>query len=263
MVISSFVTKGIAIGKEFGLGATRVARSGLFEARSHLGLASILLALACTVGLCWVFRRPLFQGNRGVVDAGRVFCSAQPTTELGRSIRDYQLKSILNLRAGSQADWWYEAEVSTARPTVSRSTIYRSCTRRPRRHELLKLIDVFHDCPYPLLIHCKSGADRTGLASAVYCLVGRREAPELARLAFSVEFGHIPYGGSEHLHEPIDEYAAWLKSHQLTHDPERFRGWVKNEYRDEDPSTDPPHLQPGHKGSPAPMSQPAFDDPIR
>jgi protein tyrosine phosphatase (PTP) superfamily phosphohydrolase (DUF442 family) len=223
-----------------------LARSGLSRARWHLGMASIILALACAVGLCWVFRRPLFQGNRGIVDPGRVFRSAQPTTELDRLIRDYQLNSILNLRAGSQADWWYEAEVSTAEANgLAFYDLPLSATRRPRRQELLKLIDVFQDCPYPLLIHCKSGADRTGLASAVYCLVRRREAPAHARLAFSAEFGHIPYGGSEHLHEPIDEYAAWLKSHQLTHDPERFRGWVKNEYRDEDPSTDPPRLQPG------------------
>jgi protein tyrosine phosphatase (PTP) superfamily phosphohydrolase (DUF442 family) len=223
-----------------------LARSARSRARWHLGMASIALALACAVCLCWVFRRPLFQGNRGVVDSGRVFRSAQPTTELDRLIRDYQLKSILNLRAGSQADWWYEAEVSTAEANgLAFYDLPLSASRRPRRHELLKLIDVFDDCPYPLLIHCKSGADRTGLASAVYCLVRRREAPERARLAFSAEFGHIPYGGSEHLHEPIDEYAAWLKSHQLPHAPERFRGWVKNEYSDEDPSTDPPHLQPG------------------
>jgi len=223
-----------------------LARTGLPRWRWHLGKASVFLALACLVGLCWGFRRPWFQGNLGVVDPGRVIRSAQPTTELDHWVRDYQLKSILNLRAGSQADWWYEVEVRTAEANgLSFYDLPLSATRRPRRHELLKLIDLFQDCPYPLLIHCKSGADRTGLASALYLLVCRGEAPERAEHAFSIEFGHIPLGGSEHLHKPIQEYAAWLKTHQLAHTSERFRGWVKNEYRDEDPSSDPPRLKPG------------------
>lgn len=225
---------------------TAMARTGSSWSRSRFGTASAFLALACLAGLCWEFRRPWFQGNLGVVDPGRVIRSAQPTQELGHRIRDYQLKSILNLRAGSRDDWWYDAEVRmTEADGLSFYDLPLSATRRPRRHELLKLIDLFQDCPYPLLIHCKSGADRTGLASALYLMLRRGEDPERAEHAFSIEFGHIPFGGSEHLHEPIQEYAAWLKTHQLTHSPNRFRDWVKNEYCDEDPSSDPPRLKPG------------------
>jgi protein tyrosine phosphatase (PTP) superfamily phosphohydrolase (DUF442 family) len=223
-----------------------VARTGLSKSRWHNGTAAVLLAIACLVGLCWEFRRPWFQGNLGIVDPGVVIRSAQPTRDLKHWVRDYQLKSILNLRGGSQPDWWYVAEVQTTEANgLSFYDLPLSATRRPRRHELLKLIDLFQDCPYPLLIHCKSGADRTGLASALYLMVRRSEAPDLAEHAFSIEFGHIPFGGSEHLHEPIDEYSAWLKTQQLPHTPERFRGWVKSEYRDEDPPSDPPRLNPG------------------
>ena len=87
-----------------------------------------------------------------------------------------------------------------------------SATRRPTRRELLQLIDLLDRCSYPLLIHCKSGADRTGLASALYRMVRRGEPPESALASFSIEFGHIPFFGTEHLHEPLQEYAAWLKS---------------------------------------------------
>jgi protein tyrosine phosphatase (PTP) superfamily phosphohydrolase (DUF442 family) len=225
---------------------TAMARTGSSRSRSRFGTVSAFLALACLAGLSWEFRRPWFQGNLGVVDPGRVIRSAQPTNELGHRIRDYQLKSILNLRAGSQDDWWYDAEVRMAEANgLSFYDLPLSATRRPRRHELLKLIDLFQDCPYPLLIHCKSGADRTGLASALYLMLQRGEDPERAEHAFSIEYGHIPFGGSEHLHEPIQEYAAWLKTHQLTHSPERFRDWVKNDYRDEDPSSDPTRLKAG------------------
>jgi protein tyrosine phosphatase (PTP) superfamily phosphohydrolase (DUF442 family) len=207
---------------------------------------AILAALACSAGLGWEFRRPLFHGNLGVVDPGQVIRSAQPTTELLRLIRQYHLGSILNLRGGSPADWWYEAEVKTA--TESSVTYYDlplNATRRPSRRELLMLIDLLERCTYPLLIHCKSGADRTGLATAIYRMVRMGEPPDRAIQAFSLEFYHIPLGGPEHLHEPLDEYAAWLRGNNLNHTPDRFRAWVMNDYRSSDPSTDPPLLLPG------------------
>jgi protein tyrosine phosphatase (PTP) superfamily phosphohydrolase (DUF442 family) len=195
----------------------------------------------CALGLAWEFRRPWFQGNLGIVDAGRVIRSAQPTSQLPQWVRDFHLKSILNLRGGSPADWWYEAEVRTAQEYgLSFYDLPLSATRRPARVELLRLIDVLQQSPYPLLIHCKSGADRTGLASALYRMLQRGDAPEQAEGAFSIEFGHIPLGGTEHLHEPLDEYATWLKANGLPHTPERFRAWVKNDYRSADPPSDPP-----------------------
>ena len=90
-----------------------------------------------------------------------------------------------------------------------------AATRRPTRRELLFLIDLLDRCPYPLLIHCKSGADRTGLASALYLMVKRNQPPELAENALALEFGHVPFLGTEHLHEPLHEYAAWLKADRL------------------------------------------------
>jgi protein tyrosine phosphatase (PTP) superfamily phosphohydrolase (DUF442 family) len=198
------------------------------------------------MSVCWVFRRPWFHGNLGVVEPGRVIRSAQPTSQLGPWLRDYRISSILNLRGGSPADWWYDAEVRSAREAaIAYYDWPLSATRRPTRRELLVLIDLLERCEYPLLIHCKSGADRTGLASALYLMVCRGVPPERALRAFSVEYGHIPLFGTEHLHEPLNEYAAWLKASRLPHTPERFRAWVKNNYRAEILAADPPPLRPG------------------
>ena len=191
--------------------------------------------------ICMGISGPLFEGNLGVVDPGRVIRSAQPTSQLGQWVSDFHLKSILNLRGGSPADWWYEAEVRAAQENgLSFYDLPLSATRRPGRIELLRLIDILQQCPYPLLIHCKSGADRTGLASALYLMLGRGEKPEQAGRAFSIEFGHVPLGGTQHLHEPLDEYARWLEANGLPHTPERFRDWVKNDYQSADPPSDPP-----------------------
>jgi protein tyrosine/serine phosphatase len=147
-------------------------------------LAGTFVVVVLCLALCWEFRRPWFQGNLGVVDAGRVIRSAQPTTQLPTWIRQYGLRSILNLRGGSHADWWYDAEVKAAEAGgVCFYDFPLSATKRPTRRELLVLIDTLESCSYPLLIHCKSGADRTGLASALYFMVRCGTPPRQAERA--------------------------------------------------------------------------------
>jgi protein tyrosine phosphatase (PTP) superfamily phosphohydrolase (DUF442 family) len=202
--------------------------------------------LAWMIATSWVFRRPWFEGNLGVVDPGLVMRSAQPTTQLPDWAKRYRLKSILNLRGGGPGDWWYGLEIKSSRENgMTYYDLPLSASRRPTRRELLQLIDILDRCSYPLLIHCKSGADRTGLASALYRMVRRGEPPESALASFSIEFGHVPFFGTEHLHEPMQEYAAWLKRGGLSHSADRFRAWVRNEYIAPDPPADPPLIKPG------------------
>jgi len=204
--------------------------------------ALILMVLAALV----TFRRPLFQGNFGVVEPGTVYRAAQPQDDLRRWVRMYHLASILNLRGGSKIDPWYVSEVRVAHERgVAFYDLPMSATRRPTRRELLILLDLFEHCRYPLLIHCKSGSDRTGLASALYVMARRGAWPEQAIRAFSLGYGHVPIGGPEHLHEPFHEYNAWLKVHRLPHTLARLRSWVEHEYRADDPAINVPPLPPG------------------
>ena len=183
-----------------------------------------------------VFRKPWFGGNYGVVEVAKVYRSAQPREGLRELIRAKNLGSILNLRGGSWIDPWYADEVGAARDAeVEFYDFPISATRRPSRRELLVLLDLFERCRYPLLIHCRSGSDRTGLVSALYLMAKRGEPPTAALRSFTVEYGHVPVFGPEHLHEPIDEYAAWLASRKLTHTPDRLRGWVETEYGSDEP----------------------------
>jgi protein tyrosine phosphatase (PTP) superfamily phosphohydrolase (DUF442 family) len=208
-----------------------------------LALGSLLVSVAT---LTWITRGPLFHGNLAIVEDGRAIRSAQPGLELPETLRQFGIRSILNLRGGSPDDWWYTAEIKSAGQANAQFYDFpMSATKRPSRRELLTLIDLLESCQYPLLIHCKSGADRTGLASALYLMQERGESPEVAERAFSIQFGHIPLGGTEHLHEPFDEYAAWLAHHKLEHTPHRFRDWVSHEYRSWDEPGDPSPLKPG------------------
>jgi hypothetical protein len=193
------------------------------------------IALVIAAGVI-EFRRPLFSGNFGVVDPGRVYRCAQPTANLGRILESCHPASILNLRGGKPSDDWYAAEVrETSERHIDFYDLPLSPVRRPRRNELLDLLAVLERCRYPLLIHCKSGADRTGLATALYLMARLGEPPARALDAFSLAYAHIPIGGPEHLHEPLLEYDAWLKARGVSHTPGRFRWWVERDYRADDP----------------------------
>lgn len=206
----------------------------------------VIILTLLLVGNLLLFRRPLFQGNFGVVDPGRVYRSAQPGKSFERLIREKRLASVLNLRAGSPADPFYAEETRATRELgVDFFDLPMSATQRPTRRELLVLLDLFKRCEYPLLIHCKQGADRTGLVTALYLMAVRGQSPEGAIKAFSLEYGHIPLFGTKRLHEPIDEYARWLKDHSLSHTPQRLEAWVEQEYRSADPPSSFRPLRPG------------------
>ncbi len=218
------------------------------EGRRRVRWAWIIRGAIAVAGfvLLATFYHPWFGGNFSAVSPGRVYRSSQPKADLEGLIRAYRLASILNLRGGSRADPWYASEVRVTRERgVAFYDLPLSATRRPTRRELLTLLDLFQTCPYPLLIHCKSGSDRTGLASGLYLMARDGEPPERALRAFSIRHGHVPIWGPERLHEPFVEYDAWLKGRHLPHTPDRFRDWVMHNYRAEDPATEISPLRPG------------------
>jgi hypothetical protein len=203
-------------------------------------VATVVVAVVIAVRNLW------FLGNFGVVEPGRVYRSAQPGADLAQLMSRFHLASVLNLRGGTEADDWYAAEVRASRAAgVDFYDLPMSATRRPLRGELIILLDLFDRCRYPLLIHCKSGSDRTGLAAALYRLYRLGEPPEQALRAFSLEYGHIALLGPEQLHKPLREYSAWLAALGLLHEPGRFRFWVEQCYESPDARRRLPPLKPG------------------
>jgi protein tyrosine phosphatase (PTP) superfamily phosphohydrolase (DUF442 family) len=211
---------------------------------------ALALVAACFCSAALTFRRPWFEGNFGVVEPGRVYRSAQPGEGLEETIRAHRLATVLNLRGGSRADAFYANEVRvTQQAGVDFYDFPMSAVRRPTREELLTLLDLFPRCRYPLLIHCKSGADRTGLASALYLMCMKGLDPAEARGAFSLNYGHVPLAGTQRLHDPLDEYERWLSERKLTHSAERFRAWVANDYQSRGSARDIRPLRPGPRES--------------
>ncbi len=186
------------------------------------------------VGLC----RRTFLLNFGIVEPGAVYRCARPGRRLRELVETFSLASVLDFERGFLArdlgaESWGIAQVRAAgERSIDYYQFPMPFTRRPLREELLALVTLFQRCRYPLLIHCETGADRTGLAVGLYLMAVRCVHPkEAERRAFAPRFGHLPILGTGHLHEPFREYASWLREHRLEPAPDRFRTWLQGVYQ--------------------------------
>jgi hypothetical protein len=82
----------------------------------------------------------------------------------------------------------------------------------------------------PLLLHCRQGADRTGLAAVAVLLLQTDTDLLTARRQLGLRYGHVAVQRAAHLDRFYDLYAEWLLNNGLTHSPGVFRQWAEEEY---------------------------------
>ncbi|SFV69530.1 hypothetical protein MNB_SV-3-557 [hydrothermal vent metagenome] len=110
-------------------------------------------------------------------------------------IEKYQIKSILNLR-GESSKQWYQDELRISKENHVAHYDYAIGDRQvSSMEEMNTIIKIMKNAPKPLLVHCKAGADRTSLASALYLYEIRNNKD--AKEAISILYGHFPWLGSK------------------------------------------------------------------
>jgi protein tyrosine/serine phosphatase len=155
------------------------------------------IAAACIVALlspgAFLGARQL-TGNFHEVIPGELYRSAQLTpAQIASYHKQYGIKTIVNLRGEGEQRGWYEAEVGEARRTGIQHINFRMSARKELATEQAKeLLAILEAAPKPLLIHCKAGSDRSGLASALYLAVLKKAGEDKAAGQLSFFYGHIP-----------------------------------------------------------------------
>ncbi|KXG86828.1 fused DSP-PTPase phosphatase/NAD kinase-like protein [Agrobacterium bohemicum] len=158
-------------------------------------------------GVLWLVAAPLafgvyfgvlqMSGNFHEVIAGQLYRSSQLTEkQLSDYVTANGIKTIINLRGENGQSAWYRNETATAEKLgVQHVDFGMSAYKQLGPERVAKLIQIMRDAPKPILLHCKSGADRTGLAAAIYVnrVAGMNE--DTAEQQLSIWFGHvgIPY----------------------------------------------------------------------
>ena len=175
--------------------------------------------------LYWVdhgFLRAIY-GNTYEIAPG-VFRRSQPSPRDIRAFAAKGGKTIINLRGeGRGGPYVLEREACAA--AGARMIDVRTSSRRlPAREIILQLADLFDHAERPLLMHCKSGADRAGLAAGLYRLLNGGTLAQ-AKAELSWRYLHFSASPTGVLDQLFVAYAAFFASQ-----PMPFRDWVETRY---------------------------------
>lgn len=160
------------------------------------GLAAASLSLVLIAGgyaaYCGVI---IYDGNFRSVEAGVLYRSAQlDKADLEIFARRYGIRSVLNLRGANPGAPWYQSEMAAVGDLGLTHYDYAiSAKRFVTSAQIAQIIEIVRTAPKPLLIHCQSGADRSGLVAALYEYAVAHAAAATADRQLSLAYGHFPY----------------------------------------------------------------------
>ncbi len=148
------------------------------------------MALVFALVLAAFLKDFVYEKNFSAVVPGKLYRSGQPReSQLVQWIEKYRLKSIINLRNSLNT---HEEELAHTHgvklyniPFSARTGL--SDTRWQKLREIMS-----DEENLPLLVHCRSGADRTGLVVAMYRIEVQGWPMEKALREMCFNY-HIPY----------------------------------------------------------------------
>jgi len=162
-----------------------------------------------------------------------VYRSNQPTHRRFEKLKAMGIRTILNLRGAAGAAHFLVEEESCARLGLTLVNVTLHARYAAPRQDIQAVIDAFRSTEKPFVMHCKSGADRAGFASAIYLLVIEGKTVEEARRMLSFRFLHIKSSRTGVLGYILDLYEA-----RNAQEPISFEDWVATEYQNEEVQRD-------------------------
>jgi protein tyrosine/serine phosphatase len=136
-----------------------------------------------------VFR--LAYANFATVIPGRLYRCNHPTPMRIRHLtRRYGLKTIVNLRGETGTGSYHLSREAATSLGLGHHDLSIESRGAPHSDRIHRLLGFWRACEGPMLMHCKSGADRVGLAAGLCLLFEGRPAAEALR-QLSLRFGHI------------------------------------------------------------------------
>ena len=154
-----------------------------------------------------------------------VYRSNQPTHDRFEQLNAAGIRAVMNLRgAGGAAHYLVEEESCRALGLNLVNCALQARDAAPPE-TILALIRAFREIEKPFVMHCKSGADRAGFASAIYLLVIERRPMAEARRMLGLKYLHLRWSQAGILDYILDQYEA-----RDAQSPIGFEDWIATEY---------------------------------
>lgn len=205
---------------------TRYARRMARIARWDRPLAGPILRIRAWANMLFVDHgvfRVVYSNSARVTP--ELWRSSQPTPRQIARFAAQGGRTVVNLRAGREYGSWPLEREACERHGLRLAEFVLRSREAPERETLLAASAFFEALDYPILVHCKSGADRAGLFAALFLLVRDGTTVAQARRQLSLRFGHFRHAKTGILDSFLDAYASGGEARGMT-----FLDWVERAY---------------------------------
>jgi protein tyrosine/serine phosphatase len=162
--------------------------------------------------------------NFAPVIPGKIYRCNHPTPERLRTMQQrYGIRTLINLRGPTQSGSYALSREAARNLGIDFHEMAFESRGAPHRDRILRFHGLYSTMRAPAVMHCKSGADRAGLAAGLVILFeGGTAADALKQLSF--RFGHIRQARTGILD------AFFLRYQREAENRIPFLDWVRHDY---------------------------------
>lgn len=154
-----------------------------------------------------------------------VWRSSQPAPHQIRGFARRGVKTIINLRGDRDCGSYRLQRQACAKYGIHLIDFSLKSRQAPDAETIHEAKKLFETIEYPMILHCKSGADRAGLMSVLYMIFKEGRPVAEAKRQLSLKFGHIRQADTGVLDHFFDSYLA-----HSSNEPIGFLDWVDQHY---------------------------------
>jgi protein tyrosine/serine phosphatase len=151
--------------------------------------------------------------------------SAQPAPHQIGTVARAGIRTIVNLRGERSCGSYWLEQAACARHGVTLVNYQVRSRAAPSKDEIRGAREMLDRVEYPILFHCKSGADRAGLMSVLYKHLKLGVPMAEAKRELSLRYGHIRQSDTGILDAFFERYLADTAGR-----PMAFLDWVETVY---------------------------------
>lgn len=151
--------------------------------------------------------------------------AAQPAPHNIRVLARQGVRTILNLRGERVCGSYWLEQAECERHGIKLINFQVRSRQAPTAEQVRAAKVLFDSIEYPMLMHCKSGADRAGLMSVLYLHLKEGVPLEEAKGQLSLRYGHFRQADTGVLDRVFDSYLEYNARRPVT-----FLEWVDTVY---------------------------------
>ena len=171
--------------------------------------------------------------NSFEISPGKMWRTYQPSPAKLAQWKSQGVKTVINLR-GEKLSGALLLEEDACKKLGLKLVNFRVFSREAPSADMLKAArELFETIEYPAIMHCKSGADRAGLMSALYLFFHEGQPLDEALDQLTFKYGHVKSAKTGVIDVAFDQYMAHAHENNIPlDDADALIAWAESDNYD-------------------------------